>query len=171
VEYFDGGVGINVLGYIAVVLLFVSFQMNDRKGILGYMTAAMFFLATHQFLLGALAGAVANSLVIVRNLFFRYKNDQPLLQHIIWPYLFCAVMVAATLLFWQGWHSLLPAGAIIAATYALWADDPKTIRRWSLVSPIFWLPYAIIIDSVPTILIQVVFTSSILIAMWRFDRK
>lgn len=154
-----------------MVLIFISYQINSRRGILAFLTVAMIFLATHQFLLGALAGAAANSLTITRNIFFQYKNEQPLMHNIIWPYLFSAIMVGSSLLFWQGWYSLLPAIAVIISTFALWEDNPRNIRRWSLLAPLFWLPYAIVIDSLPTIIIQLVFTSSVLIAMFRFDRK
>jgi len=170
-EYFDLGLVTQILGYIAVVLLFVSFQINDRKSILGVLVVGMVFLASHQFLLGALAGAIANGLTVVRNLVFRQKNDAPFLNHFIWPYVFTVVLVSTSFFFWQGWHSILPALAVTASTFALWANDTKTIRVLSLIGPILWLPYAFIIQSTPTILIQVVIISSILIAMFRFDRK
>lgn len=170
-DYFGLGLVTQLLGYIAVVLLFISFQIDNRKSILGFLIAGMVFLAAHQFLLGALAGAIANGLTIIRNLVFRHKNDTPVLQHFIWPYLFSGILVCTGLFFWQGWYSLLPALAVTASTFALWADDTKTIRILSLVGPLLWLPYAFIIESIPTVLIQVVIISSILIAMFRFDRK
>jgi hypothetical protein len=171
VEYFDLDVTTQVLGHIAVILLFFSFQIDNRKGILGLLIAAMFFLAAHQFLLGAFVGAVANGLTIIRNLTFRYKNEKPILQHFSWPYIFSLILLSTSVLLWQGWFSILPALAVIASTFALWMNDTKTIRILSLIGPFLWLPYAFIIDSLPTILIQVVIISSILIAMFRFDRK
>lgn len=170
-EYFDYSLTTQILGYIAVAVLFVSFQVNNRKNILGLLVLGMVFLATHQFLLGAFAGAIANGLTIVRNLTFRHKKDNPILNHYIWPYVFSTVLVGTGIYFWQGWHSLLPALAVTASTFALWADDTKTIRILSLIGPFLWLPYAFIIDSIPTVLIQVVIISSIFIAMFRFDRK
>lgn len=170
-EYFDESLVTQLLGYIAVAILFISFQVNNRKNILGLLVLGMLFLATHQFLLGAFAGAVANGLTIVRNLTFRHKNDSKVLNHYVWPYAFSIILVATSFLFWQGWYSLLPALAVIASTFALWADNTKTIRILSLIGPLLWLPYAFIIDSIPTVLIQVVIISSILIAMFRFDRK
>jgi hypothetical protein len=170
-DFFDSSLITQVLGYVAVMLLFISFQIDDRRSILGFLTAGMIFLATHQFLLGALAGAIANGLTILRNLVFRHKNDTPVLKHFIWPYLFSFILVMTGLLFWQGWYSILPALAVTASTFALWANSTKTIRMLSLIGPLLWLPYAFIIDSLPTILIQVVIITSIVIAVWRFDRK
>ncbi len=170
-EYFDYSLTTQILGYLAVAILFASFQVNDRKNILGLLILGMVFLATHQFLLGAFAGAIANGLTILRNLTFRHKKDSKVLNHFIWPYVFSAVLVATGIYFWQGWYSLLPALAVTASTFALWADNTKTIRLLSLIGPILWLPYAFIIESIPTVLIQVVIISSILIAMFRFDRK
>lgn len=169
-EYFNLGLLTPILGYAAVAVLFISFQVNDRKQILGLLIIGMVFLAAHQFLLGAIAGAIANGLTIIRNLAFRHKNDSPILQHFMLPYLFSAVLVASGLFFWQGWYSLLPALAVTASTFALFADSPKTIRGLSLIGPFLWLPYGLVIDSTPTILIQVVIISSIVIAMLRFDR-
>lgn len=170
-EYFDYSLTTQILGYIAVAILFVSFQVNNREKILGWLVLGMVFLATHQFLLGAFAGAIANGLTIIRNITFRHKKDNQILNHYIWPYVFSTILVATGIYFWQGWHSLLPALAVTASTFALWADDTKTIRILSLIGPLLWLPYALIIDSIPTVLIQVVIISSILIAMFRFDRK
>jgi hypothetical protein len=160
-----------ILGYIALALLFISFQINHRKGILGFLIAGMVFLATHQFLLGAYAGAAANGLSIARNLIFRYKNDYKVLNNIVWPYLFSTILLGTSLLFWQGWYSILPAVAVIASTFALWSTSTRTIRFLSLIGPTLWLPYAIIIESTPTLLIQIVIISSIVIAIFRFDRK
>lgn len=170
-EYFDYSLTTQILGYIAVAILFVSFQVNNREKILGWLVLGMVFLATHQFFLGAFAGAIANGLTIIRNITFRHKKDNQILNHYIWPYVFSTILVATGIYFWQGWHSLLPALAVTASTFALWADDTKTIRILSLIGPFLWLPYAFIIDSIPTVLIQVVIISSILIAMFRFDRK
>ncbi len=170
-EYLDVTLITQILGYVAVFLLFASFQINNRKGILGLLIVGMLFLAGHQFLLGAFAGATANGLTIIRNLTFRHKNDVRILRHFVWPYVFSAILVTTGIFFWQGWHSLLPALAVTASTFALWVDDTKLIRVLSLIGPILWLPYAFIIDSVPTILIQIVILSSIIIAMYRFDRK
>jgi len=84
-EYFDYSLTTQILGYIAVAILFVSFQVNNRKNILGLLVLGMVFLATHQFLLGAFAGAIANGLTIIRNLTFRHKKDNQILNHFIWP--------------------------------------------------------------------------------------
>jgi len=170
-EYFDLDLTTQALGYMAVLLLFVSFQVDNRKSILGLLIVAMVFLAAHQFLLGALVGAAANGLTIFRNLVFRYKNDRPFLQHRSLPYVFSILLLSTSVLLWQGWYSVLPALAVIASTFALWVNDTKTIRVLSLIGPLLWLPYAFIIASMPTILVQVVIISSILIAMFRFDRK
>jgi len=170
-EHFDLELITQVLGYIAVVLLLISFQINYRKGILGVLIIGMVFLATHQFLLGALAGATANGLTVIRNLVFRQKNDIPFLNHFIWPYVFSLLLMSTSFFFWQGWYSVLPALAVTVSTFALWVNDTKTIRVLSLIGPLLWLPYAFIIESTPTILIQIVIISSILIAMYRFDRK
>jgi len=88
-----------VFGYIAVVLLFVSFQIDNRKSILGFLIVGMVFLATHQFLLGAFAGAFANGLTIFRNVIFRQKNDSPILQHFAWPYVFSLVLIVSVSVF------------------------------------------------------------------------
>ena len=170
-DYFDLDFTTQILGYIAVVLLFISFQIDNRKSILGYLISAMVFLAVHQFLLGAFVGAAANGLTIIRNLTFRYQNDKVFLQHYSLPYIFSLILLSVSLLLWQGWYSILPALAVIASTFALWVNDTKTIRALSLIGPILWLPYAFIIDSLPTILIQITIISSVLIAMFRFDRK
>ena len=170
-EYIDFNLLTQIIGYIAVVILFVSFQANNRKNILGFLIIGILLLATHQYLLGAFVGAIANGLTVIRNLVFRHKDDSKLLKHFIWPYAFSVVLVAIVIFFWQGWHSILPALAVIASTFALWADDTKTIRILSLIGPLLWLPYAFFIESIPTILIQLVIISSILIAMYRFDRK
>jgi len=169
-EYFDVALVTQGFGYVAVALLFVSFQINDRKSILGVLILGMLFLATHQFLLGAFAGAIANGLTVIRNLAFRQKNDVALLKHDLLPYIFSAALMATGLYFWQGWHSILPALAVTASTFALWSNDTKAIRVLSLIGPVLWLPYAVIIQSTPTILIQLVIISSILIAIFRFDR-
>ena len=167
----DASLLAQLLGYAAVATIFISYQFNDRIKILTSLIIGMVLLASHQVLLGALAGAFANGATIVRNLVFRHKTTYAVLSHYRWPYVFSAILVAASLYFWQGWHSLLPALAVIASTFALWADDPRRIRVLSYVGPLLWAPYAIIIDSIPTLLVQIVIVSSLIIAQLRFDRQ
>ena len=167
----SSGIFIQSLGYIAVLLIALSFQINNRKHILSVLIFGMIFLSFHQFLLGALVGALSNGLTIIRNLVFRNKQSSAWLRHKSWPYLFAFLLAGISFLFWEDWYSLLPALAVVCSTFALWADDTRKIRILSLLGPILWIPYALVIQSTPTLLIQIVIISSILVAMIRFDRK
>ncbi len=160
-----------LLGYAAVAMIFISYQFNDRNKILTSLIIGMVLLASHQLLLGALAGAFANGLTIGRNILFRFKHSYPLLGHILWPFIFSTLLVLASVVFWQGWFSILPALAVTASTFALWANDPRQIRILSFLGPLLWIPYAVIIDSLPTLVVQIMIITSLLIARFRYDRK
>lgn len=162
---------VQILGYIATALLFLSFQINDRRKVLAAQITGMMFLVVHQFFLCAYGGALANSIALVRNLVFRNKQKADWSKHFVWPYFFSLLLAGTAMFFWEGWFSTLPALAVVCSTVALWSDSEKVIRLLSLLGPVFWIPYGIIINSAPTVAMQIAIITSILIAMLRFDRR
>lgn len=159
------------VGIVAVILMFISFQINDRKKILAFLILGVVALTIHQLMLGALLGALANVITIPRNLIFYFKDTAGWLRHPAWPYLFAFILVIFSLTLWQGWYSALPALAVICSTIALWKDNTTHIRFISVLGIMFWIPYAVIIDSLPTLMVQLVVLSSLFVAIWRFDWK
>lgn len=158
-----------IIGLIAVVLLAIPYQINNRSTILFYLVLGAAMLSMHQMMLGAYVGAIGNGAMAVRNLVFWNKHRYAWAAYRLWPYAFSAVLVSIMFVFRDSWYSIFPMCAVTLSTIALWADSTRTIRFLSILSPLCWIPYALAIGSIPTLLVQLVVIASILLAMWRFD--
>lgn len=66
-----------IIGFVAVVLGFVSFQMRTQKQLLVVRTATTIAFCIHYYLIGATSGLMLNLLGIARNLAY-YHKDRPL---------------------------------------------------------------------------------------------
>lgn len=150
-----------IIGYLALVLNLVALLMPNRKKLLGVQIAASVMFVGHYSVLGALSGALQESLKILRNAAFINAAKLDLSNQKI----FIIISVIALLLLvpsWSGWISVLPVVATLSGTYARSQKNLEKLLLLGLVSTCLLLLYAILINSIPAILsyaIQLVVTS------------
>lgn len=86
-----------IIGFVAVVLGFVSFQMRTQKQLLVVQTATTIAFCIHYYLIGATSGLMLNLLGIARNLAY-YHKDRPLFSGRKCPVFLAVVMGVVGLL-------------------------------------------------------------------------
>ena len=158
------------VGFVGMTLAFISFQQNKRERITFLQMLASIVWTVHFGLLGAWSGMAMNAIGIARGFVFS-KKGTPWASGAYWPYLFSALSVVCCLFTWEGWTSLLPSVAMVVSAFGLWADNPKTVRRLNLPASWMWLAYNLINQSWAGLATECFNTASILIAMFRYDRK
>ncbi|TCL67401.1 inner membrane protein [Hydrogenispora ethanolica] len=156
------------IGFVGLILAFVSFQNKQKQGILFYQILASLAYLCHFFLLGAFTGSVMNLLGAVRNGVF-YQQDQKGSGGRFWLYFFIAAYIASTVWTWKGYYSLLPMTGMIAGTISFWMKDPKWIRLIMLISPPCWFTYNLLSGSIPGMMTEVFNIISLAAALIRFD--
>lgn len=169
-EFFTNPIFAQSTGVIGALLLIYCYQCKSRENIIIVISIGIAFLAVHMFQLGGITGGVLNTVAFIRNLVFYRKNSHAWATWPWWPYIFTGILIVLTFFFWQGLESIFPLIAITIATFAFWMDEPKMIRRLSLVMSLAWMPYAYVIGSPSIFGLQIFIITSILIAMWRLDR-
>lgn len=170
VELFFHPILVQATGIIAALFLMYCFQTKTRGHILLYLSIGIAFQIVHLLQLGAITGAALNVLTLVRNGIFHRRHTSAWAAYDWWPYAFSFLFIVIAYFTWQGYESIFPLIGVVMATFAFWLTEPKHIRFFGLFAAVAWLPYGFIIDSYPTILLQLFIIGSILIAMWRLDR-
>ena len=156
-------------GILAFVLIVLSLQSNKRKNILNLMSSGLVFQTIHFLLLSAYIAAVMVGVSVVRNIICQQKEKYLWARHPSVLFIFIVVFVVLTVMFWQGWPSLLVLAGTIAGTLTFWMDSPKHIRLLTIIASSIWFPYGIIVNSFSTAALQVFVIASVCIAMYRFD--
>jgi len=161
-----------LMGVVAVILGFVSYQMHTQKKILIAQTATALAFCIHYLLIGAYSGLALNSLAIVRNLAY-YHRDKKLFSGRKCPIFFAILMAAMGALSWQGWYSLFIIAGLVINTLCLSFTNPQNIRKSILVTSPMVLIYNCFVFSIGGIVYEsVAIVSSVIgIMAYRSQRK
>lgn len=159
-----------IMGFVAVVLGFVSFQMRTQKQLLVVQTATTIAFCIHYYLLGANSGLMLNLLGIARNLAY-YHKDQTLFSGKKCPIFFAVVMGIVGLLSWQGYYSIFILLGLVINTLCLSFTDPQKIRRSILVTSPMVLIYDAFVMSVGGVIYESVVIISSIIGIIRYRKQ
>ena len=155
------------LGFLAVVLTFVSYQAKTPKKLLIVQTASTVSTMFSYLLIGAPAGMVLNAVCVVRN-FIYYFREKKIFSYRFWPYLLAAVIGALGALSWEGPATLLLIFALMNNTIVLSFGNNRLLRWSILVTCSLIILYNIFVASYGGILNESVAIVSSVIALIRY---
>ena len=159
-----------ILGILATVLTFVSYQFNTKRSLLFIQTAATAATCLAYFFLDADSGFVLNIVCIGRNLVYYFQESGTKANRISAGAL--ALIMAVTGAFsWQGWYSLLIIVALAINTLVLSLGDAQILRKSILLTSGMILIYNIIVFSLGGILNEGVAIASSVIGILRFRKS
>jgi len=159
-----------MMGFVAVVLGFVSFQMRTQKQLLVVQTATTIAFCIHYYLIGATSGLMLNLLGIVRNLAY-YHKDKPLFSGKKCPIFFAVVMGIVGMLSWQGYYSIFVVMGLVINTVCLSFTNPQNIRKSILVSSPLVLAYDAFVLSIGGVIYESVVIISSIIGIIRYRQE
>jgi len=159
-----------MMGFVAVVLGFVSFQMRTQKQLLVVQTATTIAFCIHYYLIGATSGLMLNLLGIVRNLAY-YHKDKPLFSGKKCPIFFAVVMGIVGMLSWQGYYSIFVVMGLVINTVCLSFTNPQNIRKSILVSSPLVLAYDAFVLSIGGVIYESVVIISSIIGIVRYRQE
>ncbi len=162
---------IQLIGFIGLVFLVLSFQQNNRNKILVLILTGQLIFLAHFILIGAWTAVAMNTVGALRTLIFQYKETKRWAERYFWPFIFILGFILSGLLAWQEWYSVLPIIAMSIETVGLWMNKPKAIRFINLFPHPLWFTYNLIMMSWAGITVEVMIFISILIAIYRYDIK
>ena len=154
-----------IMGIIALVILIVSFQINNKKRLLTLQIFSSLFFALQYLFLGAISGCLMNMMTSIRNIVFRkFKNSICLIIIIV-------IMITMSIFSYNGLISLLPGIVVIIYSIALWQDNLTITRITEVISCLLFIIYNIkfyAISGIISTIIEMVFA---MIAIYRFDLR
>lgn len=164
-------IGIQLLGFVAMAFGIGSFQAKKRVYILLMQSIASLLWVTQFLLLGGFTGAALNFIAVLRGATYMQKGKYKWASGIWMPIIFSVLLIVMGIFTWEGFISLLPTGAMVVSSFALFMTDERKIRYLSLIVSPPWLVYDIITGTIAGTLAEVFSLTSIIIAIYRFRKK
>lgn len=123
----------HIIGSIAVLLFFISYQATDKKRLLIVQTLATATICLQYILIGAYSGFALNIVCIVRNILFYHRDKKPLSG--LWlPIALALIMGAVSTFSWDGYHSLLITAGLMINTVCMGVCDAQGLRKSVLIT-------------------------------------
>lgn len=132
---------IQILPIIGVIAFVISFQAESRHKILTLQAFGLGFFVAHFYLLSAWTGAILSFLNIGITIVFILKEKIRLFRKRIVLFLALLVLITATGISWEGFHSIFALLALVLITLAKWQRKPQDIRRVAMLSGLSWITY------------------------------
>ena len=158
----------HILGFIAVGLFFYSYQCTQKRSLMIIQTVATALSCIQYLLIGAFSGFALNVVCILRNFifYFRDKNQRTDLTS---PILISLCIAAASILSWEGIHSLLITLGLVINTVCMGMCDAKSFRKTILISSSLILIYNVFAVSYSGILSESISLISVVIGIVRYS--
>ena len=139
-EFLHSQIFIRAMGIIGLILGVAAFQSNKHKNIVLIKMGSEAAFTIQYFLLDAYTGSIMNGVGVIRNFifYFRDKNQRTDLAS---PILISLCIAAASILSWEGIHSLLITLGLVVNTVCMGICDAKSFRKTILISSTLILAY------------------------------
>jgi hypothetical protein len=159
-----------ILGGVAVILGFVSFQMKSARKILMFEIATATIFSLHYLCLGAWTAVALNSLSVVQctAYFLREKSGK---KGKILPLVFTVLIVLSGILTWEGWHSLLIISGLAVYSVSMASSNPRFIRFAMLYKSPACLLYNLLVWSIGGVLYEAAVLTSSVIGLIKYKNK
>lgn len=168
------------IGLAAMAFNISSYQRKSRMGVIGFQLWGSVLFAVNFYLLGATVGAMMNVLSAIRAVVF-LNREKFRTNHPAWLAGFVAAFLMSYALTFTVFGTeatvknllveFLPVIGMTATTVSFRYTDAKTIRRFGLISSPSWLIYNLFAGSLGAIACEVLSLGSIVLGIWRMDRK
>jgi len=131
-----------ILGFVAIILGFLSYQMKTQQKLLIVQTATIIVFCLHYLMIGAISGMAMNCICIFRNIAYYYRNKKGSNSKLI-PIIFAVIIGAVGIMTWEAWYSVFVFSGLVLNTLAMSFSNPQNVRKSILVTS----PLVIIYDA------------------------
>ena len=159
-----------VLGIVAVVLGFISYQMKLPRGIILTQLATAMVFALHYLLIGAVTAAVLNFLAGVKCIAY-YFRDKRGSRSAAEPIIFIVLVIVSGVLTWESWYSIALMVGLVVDTVGLALSDAQMTRRFVFVKSPLCLLYNAMVFSVGGIIYECAVLASSVIGLLKYGKE
>lgn len=150
---------------IAFIISLTTYHKKAKKNILTTAIISNTLKLIHYILLNATSGYTTKILGILRDIIIVKKEKYKCLSSNIIFYTFIIIYILISILTYKDLTSLFPLIAALIYLIPIWNGNALTVKKAAFISSIFWLMYDISIFSITSIISDIVFSVSILIAL------
>ena len=158
-----------ILGGIALFILVLSFQKNEKQALLKYQIGSSIFFAGQYLFLQAYTGCLMNLICVLRNILFKKYDKKQVPIYLLIFIVF--IMLILSLFAYNGSISLFPCIACILYTISIWQSNLKVTRIVEVISCSLYIIYNIKVLAYVGLVSTMIELISALIAIYRFDIK
>ena len=159
-----------ILGILATVLTFASYQFNTKRSLLFVQTASTASNCLAYFFIGDMTAFILNIVCVGRNLVYYFQKSGTRANRIS-AILLSAAVVAAGALSWMGPVSLLIIIALAINTYVLSLGKPQILRYSLLLTCVMIIVYNAFVGAYGSITNECVAITSAIVGIIRFRKS
>ena len=161
---------IQAIGFLGTILFFLSYQCRRNQNLFRVQFVSYLCYTAHLLLLGAMTGGISYCLNTVRS--FCLGSKYVVLKGKGMCSFICILQLLTLGLTWDGWWSVLPVCANIAATIGGYTCNGQTIRLVGMfVNSPLWIIYDLVVGSWAGIVDEVISEVSMLLSIFRYGWK
>lgn len=161
---------VQAVGLMGTVLFFLSYQCKSNRALFRVQLASYVFYTTHFLLLGAVTGGISYMLNTLRS--FCLSGRQAFLKGKWMCVILCTLQMLTLVVTWDGFLSVLPIAANIAATIGGYTHNPRKIRIAGMfINSPLWIVYNVAVGSWAGVLDELVTEASMVISILRYGWK
>ena len=164
-----------IIGFVAVALYLLSYQLKKRKHIVLVTFISNSFYVLQYFLLGAFSGAVMDILSTIASFLAAKKNSLSFKKYAktvgVLTVLVIIIIGLIIVKVQNNWIEFLPIGGAVFQVISLWCDDEQTLRKFGLCSAPFWLVYNFVSKAYGASLGSAFAIVSIIVSLIRYRKK
>ena len=160
-----------VLGVLATLLFFISYQIFDKKKLLIVQTFAAVSICVSFAFLGAISGFLLNIVCILRNIAYYFQKSGTKINYITTALVLLAMAVSCVFS-WrvQGPVSVLMTVSLMINSVFLSFGKPQLLRKSVLVSSPLAIVYNILFWSFGGVMTESLIMSAAVIGIVRYNR-
>lgn len=161
---------IQAVGFAGTILFFLSYQFKNNQKLFRIQFVSYVCYTVHLLMLGATTGGISYILNSVRS--FCLGSQNAFLKSRTMCRILCALQVMTLVVTWDGWWSVLPVAANIAATIGGYTYNAQKIRIAGMfINSPLWILYDILVGSWAGILDEIVTEASMILSIYRYGWK
>lgn len=158
---------IQIIGFIGTIFYLASFQFKDNRKLFRLQFISYIFYVTHFLLLGAITGALSYIVSLISSYCLSSNNKK--LHNRNTSIVLCVLLIIIGIITWDGYKSLLPIIANIAAIMAGYSHNAKKVRVVGMfINSPLWIIHNIIVGSWSGVIDELICEGSMIISVIRY---
>ena len=158
------------LGFIAVALAILSYQMRSQKNLLILKLSNSVVNALHYLFIGAISGMALNLVGPVKYLVYLRRNSKGDNGKLI-PIIFTGITAVVGIISWTAWYSIFVFAGMVIHAFCMSFSDPQKVRISLLITSPLVIIYNIFALSISGIVYETVAIISSVIGIIRYRKK